>query len=126
MLACVHSVLDVGAHLLQSRQNVGRWPVECVLCASVCMCNNMVPTGMRIECKKLDAMCAACACPTSYSEFRRQPQEEEAMEGQGEVEGGPWGERECCLLVLNLVSSTLPCIRRPRPRLRVLDVRGFV
>jgi tellurite resistance protein len=35
-------------------------------------------------------------------------------------------ERECCLLVLNLVSSTLPCIRRPRPRLRVLDVRGFV
>jgi len=36
------------------------------------------------------------------------------------------GERECCLLVLNLVSSILPCIRRPRPRLRVLDVRGFV
>jgi hypothetical protein len=36
------------------------------------------------------------------------------------------GERECCLLVLNLVSSTLPCIRRPRPRLRVLDVCGFV
>jgi len=35
-------------------------------------------------------------------------------------------ERECCLLVLNLVSSTLPCIRRPRPRLRVLDVCGFV
>jgi hypothetical protein len=34
--------------------------------------------------------------------------------------------RECCLLVLNLVSSTLPCIRRPRPRLRVLDVCGFV
>ena len=33
---------------------------------------------------------------------------------------------ECCLLVLNLVSSTLPCIRRPRPRLRVLDVCGFV
>jgi hypothetical protein len=31
------------------------------------------------------------------------------------------GERECCLLVLNLVSSTLPCIRQPRPRLRVLD-----
>ncbi len=24
-----------------------------------------------------------------------------------------WKERECCLLVLNLVSSTLPCIRRP-------------
>jgi hypothetical protein len=38
----------------------------------------------------------------------------------------PCTERECCLLVLNLVSSTLPCIRRPRPRLRVLDVRGFV
>ena len=36
------------------------------------------------------------------------------------------GERVCCLLVLNLVSSTLPCIRRPRPRLRVLDVCGFV
>ena len=36
-------------------------------------------------------MCAACACPTSYSEFRRQPQEEEAEEGQGEVEGGPGG-----------------------------------
>ena len=35
-------------------------------------------------------------------------------------------ERVCCLLVLNLVSSTLPCIRRPRPRLRVLDVCGFV
>jgi hypothetical protein len=33
----------------------------------------------------------------------------------------PWQipavERECCLLVLNLVSSTLPCIRQPRPRL---------
>jgi hypothetical protein len=27
-------------------------------------------------------------------------------------------ERECCLLVLNLVSSTLPCIRQPGPRLR--------
>ena len=26
-------------------------------------------------------------------------------------------ERVCCLLVLNLVSSTLPCIRRPRPDL---------
>ncbi len=25
-------------------------------------------------------------------------------------------KRECCLLVLNLVSSTLPCIRRPRPQ----------
>jgi hypothetical protein len=35
-------------------------------------------------------------------------------------------ERECCFLVLNLVSSTLPCIRQPRPRLRVLDVCGFV
>jgi hypothetical protein len=35
-------------------------------------------------------------------------------------------ERVCCLLVLNLVSSTLPCIRRPRLRLRVLDVCGFV
>ena len=35
-------------------------------------------------------------------------------------------ERECCLLVLNLVSSTLPCIRQPRPRLRVLDICGFV
>ena len=35
-------------------------------------------------------------------------------------------ERECCLLVLNLVSSTLPCIRQPEPRLRVLDVCGFV
>jgi hypothetical protein len=30
-------------------------------------------------------------------------------------------ERVCCLLVLNLVSSTLLCICRPRPRLRVLD-----
>ncbi len=28
-------------------------------------------------------------------------------------------ERECCLLVLNLVSSTLPCIRQPRPRRRL-------
>jgi hypothetical protein len=35
-------------------------------------------------------------------------------------------ERECCLLVLNLVSSTLPCIRQPGPRFRVLDVCGFV
>jgi hypothetical protein len=42
------------------------------------------------------------------------------------VPGQPLGERECCLLVLNLVSSTLPCIRQPRPRLRVLDVRGSV
>jgi hypothetical protein len=29
-------------------------------------------------------------------------------------------------LVLSLVSSTLPCIRQPRPRLRVLDICGFV
>lgn len=40
---------------------------------------------------------------------------------------GAWTqERECCLLVLNLVSSTPSCIRRPRPRFRVLDVCGFV
>jgi len=39
-------------------------------------------------------------------------------------EGNKWlplrartAERVCCLLVLNLVSSTLSCIRRPRPRL---------
>ena len=38
----------------------------------------------------------------------------------------PQRERECCLLVLSLVSSTLPCIRQPRPRLRVLDICGFV
>ena len=39
-----------------------------------------------------------------------------------------WGgsERVCCLLVLNLVSSTLSCIHQPRPRLRVLDVCGSV
>jgi len=46
------------------------------------------------------------------------------------VEGAPGPSpfclRECCLLVLNLVSSTLSCIRQPRPRLRVLDVCGFV
>jgi hypothetical protein len=30
-------------------------------------------------------------------------------------------KRECCLLVLNLVSSTLPCIRQPRPRRRVVS-----
>jgi hypothetical protein len=28
---------------------------------------------------------------------------------------GKWIEKESCLLVLNLVSSTLPCIPRPRP-----------
>ena len=33
-------------------------------------------------------------------------------------------ERVCCLLVLNLVSSTLSCIRRPRPRLRAGGGRG--
>jgi len=26
-------------------------------------------------------------------------------------------QRECCLLVLNLVSSTLPCIRQPQARM---------
>ena len=35
-------------------------------------------------------------------------------------------ERESCLLVLSLVSSTLPCIRQPRLRLRVLGICGFV
>ena len=35
-------------------------------------------------------------------------------------------ERVCCLLVLNLVSSTLPCIRQPGQRLRVLGVCDFV
>ncbi len=29
-------------------------------------------------------------------------------------------KRVCCLLVLNLVSSTLSCIRQPRPRLASL------
>jgi hypothetical protein len=55
------------------------------------------------------------------------------MEGNSEAaEGIPAGfpsggkERVCCLLVLNLVSSTLPCIRQPGPRLRVLGVCGFV
>jgi hypothetical protein len=36
------------------------------------------------------------------------------------------GERVFCLLVLNLVSSTLSCIRQTRQQLRVLDVCGFV
>jgi len=49
---------------------------------------------------------------------------------QGKEPVSAWqaAERECvcCLLVLNLVSSTLPCIRQPGPRLRVLDVCGFV
>jgi hypothetical protein len=31
-------------------------------------------------------------------------------------------ERECCLLVLSLVSSTLPCIRQPRLRLKKTDL----
>jgi hypothetical protein len=35
-------------------------------------------------------------------------------------------ERECCLLVLNLVSSTLPCIRRPRPRLILVSLHGVM
>ena len=35
-------------------------------------------------------------------------------------------ERVCCLLVLSLVSSTLPCIRQPRLRPRVLGICGFV
>ena len=30
-------------------------------------------------------------------------------------------ERVCCLLVLNLVSSTLSCIRQPRPRIFVFN-----
>jgi hypothetical protein len=32
----------------------------------------------------------------------------------------------CCLLVLNLVSSTPPCIRQLGPRIRVLGVCDFV
>jgi hypothetical protein len=45
------------------------------------------------------------------------------INSSGGVDGnGPMlpngGGRECCLLVLNLVSSTLPCIRRPRPHAR--------
>ena len=35
---------------------------------------------------------------------------------------GKRGERVCCLLVLNLVSSTLSCIHQPRPRLVKLDI----
>jgi hypothetical protein len=31
-------------------------------------------------------------------------------------------ERVCCLLVLNIVSSTPPCIRQPGMRIRVLGV----
>ena len=33
-----------------------------------------------------------------------------------------YDSRVCCLLVLNLVSSTLPCIRRPRPRLALANL----
>jgi hypothetical protein len=47
-------------------------------------------------------------------------------QGEEGEEGKGGGKRECCLLVLNLVSSTLPCIRQPRPRFRVLDICGFV
>ena len=32
---------------------------------------------------------------------------------------GPSAERVCCLLVLNLVSCTLTCIRQPRQRLLI-------
>jgi hypothetical protein len=46
--------------------------------------------------------------------------------GKRERPGAGRKERECCLSVLNLVSSTLTCIRQPGPRLRVLDVCGFV
>jgi hypothetical protein len=35
-------------------------------------------------------------------------------------------ESVCCLLVLNLVSSTHPCIRQPGPRIRVLGVCDLV
>jgi len=34
-------------------------------------------------------------------------------------------ERECCLLVLNLVSSTLPCIRQPGPSIFCSHVRTW-
>ncbi len=34
-------------------------------------------------------------------------------------------ERVCCLLVLNLVSSTLPCIRQPGPRLIIITRRNY-
>jgi len=40
------------------------------------------------------------------------------------VSDGQTSERVCCLLVLDLVSSTPPCIRQPGPRVRVLGVCG--
>jgi hypothetical protein len=46
--------------------------------------------------------------------------------GHGLPLGMPHFASVCCLLVLNLVSSTLSGIRQPRPRLRVFDVCGFV
>ena len=47
---------------------------------------------------------------------RRRQYEEQVGVGEGKGMGGERGEareRVCFLLVLNLVSSTLPCIRRP-------------
>ena len=49
-----------------------------------------------------------------------------AKDGEAEEPARVAGERECCLLVLNLVSSTPPGIRQPGPRLRVLGVCDFV
>ena len=57
---------------------------------------------------------------------KRVPGKQEKIKEKGKFYGASPAERECCLLVLNLVSSTLSCIRQPRPRLRVLDVCGFV
>ena len=95
MLACVHSVLDVGAHLLQSRQNVGRWPVECVLCASVCMCNNMVPTGPACE---LNAKSLMQCVPRAHAQplirnFAGSRRRRRRWRGRGRWGGGR-GERE--------------------------------
>jgi hypothetical protein len=89
----MHCVLDVGAHLLQIRQNVGRRRVECVLCASLCMCNNMVPIGPACE---LNAKRLMQCVPRAHAQplirnFAGSRRRKEAEEGQGEVEGGPGG-----------------------------------
>jgi len=59
-------------------------------------------------------------CPCSPSQEGARGQGSSAC--RGTPSKGEARERECCLLVLNLVSSTLPCIRaecQPHPRRRL-------
>ena len=83
------------------------WPISINTMAGDSFCGKWPRDSWGTR-SQLHGQLKSCAAPRAAEKLRT-----------GSVSGvdSRWGERVCCLLVLNLVSSTLSCIRQPRPRL---------